>query len=206
MREIKTIGIIGEGKMGTNLFYYLLDFGFSIIWVCSEEADIEKIIKSFNKKLKRSLDTGIMDETSCSKVKVNTIITNDLLQLHQCDLIIEAVSEDLTIKKRLFKDLDRIVNKDCIFASNSSSFIPSELLASEYRKDKLVGLHFFYPVSLSCSFVSFLILEAELHLNNLSEFRGPPQTHREDYHTKVEIMVIKVPEIVENWWKFDEKR
>ena len=54
--DIKIIGIIGEGKMGTNLFYYLLDFGFSLTWVCSKEADRDKMIKSFNKKIKRLLD------------------------------------------------------------------------------------------------------------------------------------------------------
>jgi 3-hydroxybutyryl-CoA dehydrogenase len=158
MREIKTIGIIGEGKMGTNLFYYLLDFGFSIIWVCSKDAETEKIIKSFNKKLKRSLDAGIMEETSCSNIKFNTIITNDLQQLQKCELIIEAVSEDFPIKKKLFEELDRIINENCIFASNSSSIKPSELLESESRKDKLVGLHFFYPVALK-NIVEFIVTD-----------------------------------------------
>jgi 3-hydroxyacyl-CoA dehydrogenase len=147
--DIKAIGIIGEGKMGTNLFYYLLEFDFSITWVCSREADTEKISKSFNRKLKRSLDAGVMDETSFSFRQENTLITNDLQQVHRCDLIIETISENLAQKRELFGQLDEIAGEHCIFASNSSSFKPSELLASASRRDKMAGLHFFYPVALN---------------------------------------------------------
>jgi len=173
MREIKTIGIIGEGKMGTNLFYYLLDFGFSIIWVCSKDAETEKIIKSFDKKLNRSLEAGIMDETTRSIMHENTLITNDLQQLQKCDLIIEAISENLTIKRKLFDELDRIAGGRCIFATNSSSFKSSELLSSESRKDKLLGLHFFYPIALK-NIMEFIVNDStsEDTINKINHFLG----------------------------------
>ena len=181
--EIKTIGIIGEGKMGTNLFYYLLDFGFSIIWMCSKEAETEKIINSFNKKLKRSLDAGIMDETSCSNIKENTIITNDIQHMQQCDLVIESISENLTIKRNLFEELDRIAGYRCILATNSSSFKSSELLSSESRKDRLVGIHFFYPVALK-SIVEFIVNEytSEDTVKKINRFLGIIK--REPLHLK----------------------
>jgi 3-hydroxybutyryl-CoA dehydrogenase len=153
---IKTIGIIGEGKMGTNLIYYLLDFGFSLVWVCSKDADTDKINRSFNKKIKRLLDSGIIDETACSNLQANTIITGDLQPLKYCDLIIEAIPEDIDLKQRLFMELERVAPGDCIFASNSSSINPSDISTFLSSKNRVVGLHFFYPVALK-DIVEFII-------------------------------------------------
>jgi len=126
----------------------LLDFGFSIVWVCSKNADTDKLIKSFNKKINRSLDAGIIDEITHSKLLTNTIITSDLQQLKHCDLIIEAIPENFDLKKQLFPELERIAPDDCILASNSSSINPSDLSSSLSRKNRVIGLHFFYPVAL----------------------------------------------------------
>jgi len=146
--EQLTIGIVGEGKMGTNLFYYLLDFGFSIVWVCSKDADKDKIIKSFNKKIRRSLDAGIIDEITHSNLLTTTRITTDLHQLNHCYLIIEAIPEDIDLKRQLFIELEAITSGNCIFASNSSSINPSDLSTSVSGKNRVIGLHFFYPVAL----------------------------------------------------------
>ncbi len=143
-----SIGIIGEGKMGTNIFHYLLDFGFPMIWVSNPKIDLEKIQKSFQKKLKRSLDAGILDETGFFFRTKNIRITNQLTDLSNCDLIIEAVTEDLQLKQEIFIEIDAIAHPDCIFATNSSSIKPSGLYPSIARSDKFIGLHFFYPVSL----------------------------------------------------------
>jgi 3-hydroxybutyryl-CoA dehydrogenase len=155
---IRIVGIIGEGKMGTNLFYYLLEFGFSLVWVCSKDGDSDKIIKTFNKKIKRSLDAGIIDETSFSNLNRNTKITNDLQHLKYCDLIIEAIPEDMGMKQQLFLELERVTAGDCILASNSSSIKPSELSIFLSEKNRLIGLHFFYPVALK-NIVEFIITD-----------------------------------------------
>jgi 3-hydroxybutyryl-CoA dehydrogenase len=154
--DIKVVGIIGEGKMGTNLFYYLLDFGFSLVWICSKDANIDKIIKSFSKKIKRSLDAGIIDEITYSDLQIKTIISSDLQHLKDCDLIIEAIPEDIGLKQQLFMKLEQLTSGDCIFASNSSSFNPSELSISLSGKNRFTGLHFFYPVSLK-NMVEFIV-------------------------------------------------
>jgi 3-hydroxybutyryl-CoA dehydrogenase len=146
--RIVNVGIIGEGKMGTNLFYYLLDFGFSMVWVCSKDADTDKLIKSFNKKINRSLDAEIIDEITHSKLLTNTKITSDLQQLNHCDLIIEAIPEDIDSKRQLFLELEAITSDNCILASNSSSINPSEISSSLSFKNRVIGLHFFYPVAL----------------------------------------------------------
>jgi 3-hydroxybutyryl-CoA dehydrogenase len=68
--------------------------------------------------------------------------------LEDCDLIIEAITEDIDLKRVLFESLNKAVNAECIFATNSSSFIPSKLISSGERKDKVAGLHFFFPVAM----------------------------------------------------------
>ena len=146
--DINVIGIIGAGKMGTNLFHYLLDFDFPITWVCSKQSDPDKLIKSFQKKIKRLMDAGLLDENSFIEKQNNIRITNDLEQIHKCDLIIETITENLDLKSQLFRKLDKIAGENCIFVSNSSSFTLSELLPSESRKDKIIGLHFFYFVAM----------------------------------------------------------
>jgi len=154
--EQLTIGIVGEGKMGTNLFYYLLNFGFSLIWVCSRDAETDKIIRSFNKKIKRSLDAGIIDNTAYSDLQGNTNITTELQHLKHCDLIIEAIPENIDLKQQLFIELERVAPCDCIFASNSSSINPSELSKFLLEKTRLIGLHFFYPVAMK-DIIEFII-------------------------------------------------
>ncbi|HZX61691.1 MAG TPA: 3-hydroxyacyl-CoA dehydrogenase NAD-binding domain-containing protein, partial [Bacteroidales bacterium] len=92
---LKNIGIIGEGKMGTNLLYYLLDMDFSLTWICSEEADLEKLRRNFSKRLARSLEAGIIDENRLQSILERVKISNTLEEVAACELIIEAISEEL---------------------------------------------------------------------------------------------------------------
>jgi 3-hydroxybutyryl-CoA dehydrogenase len=131
------IGIVGEGKMGTNLFNYLLGFDFSLRWLVSGQADCEKITAGIIRKLQRR-DEAERDFT----------VSRDPASLADCDLVIEVIPEDREAKKKLFTILEHVVGPGCILASNSSSILPSELVPSEERKDKTAGLHFFYPISL----------------------------------------------------------
>jgi 3-hydroxybutyryl-CoA dehydrogenase len=184
--EIESVGIIGEGKMGTNLFYYLLDFGFLLTWVCSKDADTEKITRTFNKKIKRLAEAGIINETNCSKILANTDITSDIQQLKNCDLVIEAIPEDIDLKQQLFARLEKIVSSDCVIASNSSSIRPSELSGLLISKNRVVGLHFFYPVALK-NIVEIIIPEGtstvvtERIRNFLSGIKRDHLQLKEDY-------------------------
>jgi 3-hydroxybutyryl-CoA dehydrogenase len=142
------IAIIGEGKMGTNLLYYLLDMNYRLTWVCSEQADTDKIERSFAKRLIRSYEAGILDEDRFRAIQERVNITKTISGLNDVDLVIEAISEDPEAKKKLFIDLDNVVPEDTVIVSNSSSINPSLLVPSEKRQARFAGLHFFYPVSL----------------------------------------------------------
>jgi len=148
MTFIQNIGIVGGGKMGTNLFYYLLDFGFKISWLCSPAADLEKLRKTFFKRIIRFRDTGIISETTFEKLKIETSISSDIKILIDCNLVLETITEEINLKRELFNTLDTVLNEECMIASNSSSINPSLLIPSKSRSSLFLGLHFFYPVNL----------------------------------------------------------
>jgi 3-hydroxybutyryl-CoA dehydrogenase len=174
-----TIGIVGEGKMGTNLFFYLLDFGFSLVWVCSRDAETDRIAKTFNKKIKRSLDAGIIDESTYSNLLLNTKITSDHQHLEFCDLIIEAVPENIDLKRRLVLELERVAPANCIIATNSSSIVPSDLSQSSSGKNRFIGLHFFYPVTLKN--IVELIISADTSKDVIEEVKQFLSVIRRDH-------------------------
>lgn len=147
-KRIKNIGIAGEGKMGSNLFYYLLNFDFFIRLKCSSGADIEKIRKTFLRKITRSRDAGSLSESTFDKIKTRTVISTENEILSDCDLIIEAIPEQIDLKRAFFKTIDGVLNEECIIASNSSSINPSRLIPSLKRSPLFLGLHFFYPIPL----------------------------------------------------------
>ncbi len=154
---ISKIGIIGEGKMGSGIFNYLLDYPFELTWVCSPQADTDKLTRQFAKRINRSLDAGIIDQQRFDSLK-QTTLTRSLDDLKRCNLIIEAVPEIPQLKRELFAGLDKIVDPAAIFTSNSSSINPSRLAIAGNSRRQLAGLHFFYPVALK-NIVEFTVTE-----------------------------------------------
>jgi 3-hydroxybutyryl-CoA dehydrogenase len=148
IKEIKNIGVVGEGKMGSSIFIYLNGFDYRLTWLCSSESEKEKAQKIFNKKTKLLFQSGVITEMEFVSKSQETKVSSSVDDLKNCDLIIEAITEDVGVKRILFESLHKTVNADCIFTTNSSSIVPSQLIPSESRKDKIAGLHFFFPVAL----------------------------------------------------------
>ncbi|MFZ4522867.1 MAG: 3-hydroxyacyl-CoA dehydrogenase family protein [Bacteroidales bacterium] len=147
MIDFTKIGIIGEGKMGSSIFHYLLGFSYELVWVVSQKAEIEKVSKQFIKRINRSLEAGIIDQQQFERLR-QTKISHELSELNDCELIIEAIPEDAELKKALFLQLDSLLMPGAIFTSNSSSINPSQIAPEGDRSGNFVGLHFFYPVAL----------------------------------------------------------
>jgi len=145
---IRIVGIIGEGKMGTSIFYHLLEFPFSLRWIGSTEADTDHLQKQVEKKLRRSVKCGIMNQEEHDRRIQHVVISRELKCLSDCDLVIEAIPEEEELKRHLFKALDEITPPTCILASNSSSINPSKLFIPGSRDSYIIGIHYFYPVPL----------------------------------------------------------
>lgn len=147
MKAIHRIGIIGEGKMGSSICQYLLDFPYMLTWLCSPGADVTAIKRQLNRRADRSRKLGILDEPSYRRI-IETNVTIDPAAVADCDLIIEATPENQALKQQLFKTLHHVVKPGSILTTNSSSFIPSVLSPNPERLKTMAGLHFFYPVAL----------------------------------------------------------
>lgn len=142
-----SIGIIGEGKMGINLMHYLLESDNELRWVISPRADAGKIRKNFDKKVRRLHDHGIIPQSRYEQL-LKTQISSECSVLADCRLVIEAVTEDETVKKLALRMADEVIAEDAILVTNSSSINPSVLCPSKGRDQNFAGLHFFYPVNL----------------------------------------------------------
>lgn len=142
------IGIIGSGKMGTGIFQHLSEFEFRLSLVCEKEEQANIHRAAYEKKMMRLLKNGIITAEQAEKRLTSTCISSELSIINNADMIIEAIPEDIILKRKLFSELEKTVLSDCIFTSNTSSIPPSELFLNMRRKELCAGLHFFYPVNL----------------------------------------------------------
>lgn len=154
---IKRVGIVGLGLMGHGVAQVTAAAGFEVFAVESNaealKKGMERIEGSLAKVIAKDLKKGVYASEEESELRFAAIMGNirpsvDLSSLKDCDLIIEAIVEDETIKCDFYKTLGPLINPQAIFASNTSSLpITSMALASE-RPEKFVGLHFFNPVQI----------------------------------------------------------
>jgi len=143
---IERVGVVGCGTMGSGIVQVLLEAGYIVKVREMDSALLEKGLSAVQKGLGRSAEKGIL--TVKAKEEAFNRLSGTLLveDLKDCDLIIEAVFEDIQVKKDLFKNLDQICPKKVIFASNTSSLSITEMAASTSRPERVIGVHFFNPV------------------------------------------------------------
>jgi 3-hydroxybutyryl-CoA dehydrogenase len=144
--EIKNIGILGCGQMGSGIAEVAAKSGYEVI-VCEVSdvaltAGLGKIKKSLAKAVERGKLAADVMETTLARI-TGTLVVADLAD---CDIVIEAVFEDLAVKQRVFGELDQVVKPDAILASNTSSISIAAIAAATQRGAQVIGMHFFNPV------------------------------------------------------------
>ena len=143
---IRRVGVVGCGLMGSGIAQVSAQSGFMTV-VREVSADlVEKGIKSIEKNLARLVEKGTITEAAKSEIRGRLKGTTSLEDLKDCDVIVEAIIEQLPAKRELFSLLDAICPASTIFASNTSSLTITEIAASTKRPQRFVGLHFFNPV------------------------------------------------------------
>jgi len=146
MAEIKRVAVLGCGLMGSGIAEIIAKAGFDT-WVRELNSDLlNKGKASIEKSLNRAVEKGKLsaDDRDAALSRIHT--TTELQDLKDCDLIIEAVTEQLDVKNEMFRTLDGICPPHTIFASNTSSLTVTDMAAATSRPDRTVGLHFFNPV------------------------------------------------------------
>jgi enoyl-CoA hydratase/3-hydroxyacyl-CoA dehydrogenase len=141
---IQKVGIIGAGNMGSGIAQKVATEGISVVIVDIEDKHVQKGIENIKKTLSKAIERGIFTQENSDEILSRINGTTDRNEVKDADIVIEAVFEDLNVKKDLFKNLDKICEDKTIFGSNTSSFSISELASIVNRSDRFIGLHFFY--------------------------------------------------------------
>lgn len=139
------IGVIGSGTMGSGIAQTLASKHEVIIRDIAPE-QLEKAIQTIDKNLSRSVKKERMTEEEKQAVLANIKTTDKLEDVKDCDLVIEAATENAKIKKQIFTELCQVCDEKTILASNTSSLSITDIGAATQRPDKVVGMHFFNPV------------------------------------------------------------
>src|SRR6476469_7514509 len=145
--DIKKVGVLGCGLMGSGIAQVAATAGFDVTVLEVEQKYLDKGFAGIEKSLAKFAEKGALKETP-QAVRARLKGTTNMQDLADCDIIIEAVTENVDEKKKMYAALDGIVKKDAIFASNTSSISITELLTSTKRPERFIGLHFFNPVPL----------------------------------------------------------
>ena len=144
--KVENVGVIGAGQMGAGIAQVCAFIGRKVILCDIKKEFVENGIKTIERNLNRAVskDKISQDDMNNTLSNINTCSSNE--ELNDCDIIIEAIIEDVNIKKQLFEELGQICKESAILASNTSS-IPIGILAEVSRRpQKVVGMHFMNPV------------------------------------------------------------
>jgi 3-hydroxybutyryl-CoA dehydrogenase len=143
---IQKVGVVGCGLMGSGIAQVAAAAGFQTVVREVSGEIVEKGLKNIDKNLARLVEKGALDENKKGEIRRRLRGTTALEDLKDCDVVIEAIIEQLPAKRELFSTLDALCPAATIFASNTSSLTITELAAATKRPERFVGLHFFNPV------------------------------------------------------------
>jgi 3-hydroxybutyryl-CoA dehydrogenase len=142
---ITRLGIVGSGIMGSGIAEVAAKSGVEVILRSRQRATADAMVTGLEKSLTKQVERGKLEEQAAKEIAARVSATDDLHALHDCDLVLESVVEDLAVKKELFTRLDDIVKAEGIIATNTSTLPVVELAMATERPDKVVGIHFFNP-------------------------------------------------------------
>jgi 3-hydroxybutyryl-CoA dehydrogenase len=139
--------VIGAGTMGNGIVHIFAQAGHSVTIVDISQDALQKGISTIDSNLSRQVKKELISEESKNQTLSHITVSTDLLTaVKNADLLVEAASENKSIKIQLFQEAQKSAPESCIFASNTSSISITELAAATNRPDKFIGMHFFNPV------------------------------------------------------------
>ena len=146
--DIRSVGVVGCGLMGSGIAQVSAMAGYPTIVREISQPLLEKGLASIEKSLAKFVEKGTISADQKAQTAGLLKPTLHLEGFADCDLVIEAIIENLSRKKELFAQLDRIVKPQALFASNTSSLCITEMMTATQRRSRFLGLHFFNPVPL----------------------------------------------------------
>ncbi len=171
------IGIVGSGAMGSGIAQVLATAGNKVLLYDSNPVAVEKAGQNLEAQFQKLAEKGKMTFEEAENYFDNIRLSDKLSELKDSELIIEAIIEDLEIKKELFQKLESLVSEDCILATNTSSLSIASIASACQKPERVIGIHFFNPAPLMA----------------LVEVIPAVQTDKE--------LILKTKSLVESWKK-----
>ena len=144
--SILTIGVIGAGQMGNGIAHVSAQAGLTVVMQDISEAFAAKGVANIDKNLQRGVDKGKLTAEEKAAILGRIRTTTALEDLADCDIVVEAATENWVIKKQIFETLDKVCKPGAILASNTSSISITKLAAVTKRPEAVIGMHFMNPV------------------------------------------------------------
>ncbi len=145
---VKRVGIVGSGIMGSGIAEVAAKSGHEVVLRSRKQETADSMVASLEKSLAKQVEKGRLSDEDRQGTLQRVTATSDLVDLAACDLVIESIVEDLTTKKHLFTELDRICGEGTILATNTSTLPVIEMAMETGRPNKVCGIHFFNPAAM----------------------------------------------------------
>lgn len=143
---IQRVGVVGCGLMGSGIAEVVAKYGYTVIVREQTSELLNSGLKRLGDSLERAVTKGKLSAEDRDATQARIIGTTDMNAFSDCDLVIEAVAENLDLKRKIFAELDAVTPPQAILASNTSSLAVTDMAAATRRPDKVLGLHFMQPV------------------------------------------------------------
>ncbi|MGA8209685.1 MAG: 3-hydroxybutyryl-CoA dehydrogenase [Nocardioidaceae bacterium] len=146
-RDFTSIGVIGLGTMGAGIAEVFARHGHPVVGVEVDAAALERGRGHLEHSTARAVRRGKLSEDEAAALVDRVTLTTSIAEVKDCGLVVEAVQEQLAVKKRIFRDLDAVVSEHAVLATNTSSLSVTEISAATSRPGRVIGLHFFNPAT-----------------------------------------------------------
>jgi 3-hydroxybutyryl-CoA dehydrogenase len=146
--QIKTVGVVGAGQMGNGIAQVAAQHGFSVVMMDVSPAAVDKGLATISGSCDRLIKKGTMTEADKSSLLGKIKGTQNIADLKDCDIVVEAATENIDLKLKIFRDLDASVKPEALLVSNTSSISITKIAGATKRPQKVAGMHFMNPVPL----------------------------------------------------------
>lgn len=144
--EIKTIGVVGAGQMGNGIVQVASQSGFRVVMSDIADSFVQKGLNTISKNLDRMVEKGKINAQAKNEVMGRIKGTIQIKEMAEADFVVEAATENETLKLNIFKELDQTCRKEIILSSNTSSISITKIASATQRPSQVIGMHFMNPV------------------------------------------------------------
>ena len=148
MNKQTIVGVLGAGSMGSGIAQIAATQEHQVVLVDLNDTALAKSEASLNKILARLVEKEKIDEVTFKAIIGRIKFSNTINDFSDCGIVIEAIIENVDVKQKVFTQLEKVVNKDCILASNTSSLSIASIASACETSDRVIGIHFFNPAPL----------------------------------------------------------